>query len=120
MVAEPGRRSPGRLSIADLLVMRPVLAVDACHIQSDRSCFDTHPPDSLTELIRFESAQSGEGSHPYGPAGGAEPANSGIVSPRPSAHSSDSGRLAERGSRSQELEASESTSCLPCAFGPRS
>ena len=56
MVAEPGRRSPGRLSIADLLVMGPVLAVDACHIQSDRSCFDTHPPDSLTELIRFESA----------------------------------------------------------------
>jgi hypothetical protein len=38
--------------VADLLVVNPVFAVVARHIQPDRSCFDTSPPDALTQLIK--------------------------------------------------------------------
>src|SRR5215216_6091566 len=38
--------------VADLLVVNPVFAVVACHIQPDRSCVDTGPPDSFAQLMQ--------------------------------------------------------------------
>ena len=51
---EEFRRAKSRLfdSVTDLLVVNPVFAVVARHIQPDRSYFNTSPQDSVTKLIK--------------------------------------------------------------------
>jgi hypothetical protein len=46
------RRPRAQIHRPDLLVVNPVFAVVARHIQPDRCCFDTSPPNSLTRLIK--------------------------------------------------------------------
>jgi hypothetical protein len=38
--------------VADLLLVNPVFAVVARHIQPDRSCLDTSPRNTLAQLIK--------------------------------------------------------------------